>query len=145
MAAQAEHMKAQSTVLQEFERLNQLMQQVIDTADAPAMRERWRQYKLLVEIESTQLVQYVRQQMHAQTADGINPVAAMLVDFLMLTGDAMQCIPLHQRRALIDRAKLDPRLKDMLHMMANEAPYRPRGPLLADLISLRPQRKPDAP
>jgi hypothetical protein len=47
--AQAEHMKAQSTVLQDFERLNKMMKEFIDTVDAPAMLQRWQQYKALGE------------------------------------------------------------------------------------------------
>jgi hypothetical protein len=68
IAAQAEQMKAQSTVLQDFERLNKVMQQVIDTVDAPAMLERWQKYKALVDVQAEQLAQQLRQQADEITA-----------------------------------------------------------------------------
>jgi hypothetical protein len=45
IAAQAEQMKAQSTVLQDFERLNKLMQQVIDVVDPEAQLKREQAYR----------------------------------------------------------------------------------------------------
>ena len=49
IAAQAEQMKAQSTVLQDFERHSKIMQQVIDFFDPQAQLQREQAYKELFE------------------------------------------------------------------------------------------------
>ena len=48
IAAQAEYMKAQSTVLQDFERLNNMMKHVLDTVSDPAALQREQAYKARV-------------------------------------------------------------------------------------------------
>jgi hypothetical protein len=161
IAAQAEQMKAQSTVLQDFERLNKVMQQVIDTVDAPAMLERWQKYKALVDVQAEQLAQQLRQQadeitarlaqqLREQARETANQTVAQFMDRVTehaaktMTGlarvaaDAMRFIPPDQRMALIDAADLAPRYKELLRIMADAAPYLPTDTLLS---TSRPARQ----
>jgi hypothetical protein len=126
IAAQAEQMKAQSTVLQDFERLNKVMQQVIDMVDAPAMIQRWQSYRALVDQHSTE--QYQARVTHV-TRIAAKTVGEMLgeqaAQFVILMANTMPFIPPVKRSALIEATELLPIWKQSLQTFAKEAPYQP--------------------
>jgi hypothetical protein len=122
--AQAEQMKAQSTVLQDFERHSKLMKQMIDTVDAPAMLDRMQKYRQIVDIEVEQLAQQLHQLTHDK--DRLHQFAGdVLISFGMVSGQAMCFLPHDQRMRLVDLPLVEPHLKRLLQILSNAAPYLP--------------------
>jgi hypothetical protein len=129
IAAQAERMKAQSTVLQDFERLNKMMKQVIDTVDAPAMIERWQKYKSLVDALLDQQIQEFAEQ-GKQTLEQIQDAHHTLhVSTFRLLGFMLPFLPLELREALFETIGYPddghPSMKEPLQGLAREAQYVP--------------------
>jgi hypothetical protein len=129
IAAQAEYIKAQSAVLQDFERHSKLMKQVIDTVDAPAMLDRMQKYRQIVDIEVEQLAQ----QLHRLTndkdrLDELKQFARdAFITFGMVSVRAMCFTPHDQRMRFFDLPLPEPHLKRLLQIMSKDAPYLPGG------------------
>jgi uncharacterized coiled-coil protein SlyX len=160
ITGQAEQMKAQSTVLQDFERLNKLMKEIIDTVDAPAMIERWQKYKTLVDAQGEQLAQQLGQRVaelesqaveltidsHAANS-AIRDFTDTIAGFLVLAGLMMRFVPYDKRMALIKASEVGSPLRERLHTMAEAAPYLPleepstENLSLAQALGLRPPTK----
>src|SRR5262249_58952175 len=98
-------LKAQSTVLQDFERLNKTMKLVIDTVDAPAMLQRMQSYQALVNAYSAAEVRKTTR------------------DFITFIGRALPYTAPSKRMSLIDAADLDVEYKQVLKEFAQGAPY----------------------
>jgi CTP:molybdopterin cytidylyltransferase MocA len=103
--AQAGHMKAQSAVLQDFERLNNIMKHVLDTVSDPAALQREQAYKERVDRDANALVD--------ETARG----------FIALIGSALLYIPADERMNLIHAADLPSASKETLKNLAEAASY----------------------
>ncbi len=125
--AQAEQMKAQSTVLENFERLNKQMKEVIDTVDAPAMLKRMQAYKEIVELERQQLTAQVRRETNENLQQVREDVGNLVGDFYVVISSMMRFIPPAQRLALIEASDLPTRFKQGLKKLADAAPYLPTG------------------
>jgi hypothetical protein len=136
IAAQAEQMKAQSTVLQDFERLSKLMQQVIDTVDAPAMLERWQKYKEMVEVERQQLTAQLRQEADKDVSRINNLARDAIGSFYVFISRTMRFIAPDQRITLIDESDLAPSFKCGLKKLAEEAPYLPSGNVTTRVLTV---------
>jgi hypothetical protein len=107
--AQAEHLKAQSTVLQDFARLNEMMKRVIDTLSDPAALQQEEAYRERVGRDAAAQLD--------KTARG----------FIALIGSAMPYIPSDERRRLIAAADLSTADQETLNGLAEVAPYQPIG------------------
>jgi hypothetical protein len=103
--AQSEQIKAQSTVLQDFERLNNIMKHVLDTVSDPAALQREQAYKERVDRDANALVD--------ETARG----------FIALIGSALPYIPADERMNLIHAADLPSASKETLKDLAEAAFY----------------------
>jgi len=103
--AQSEQIKVQSTVLQDFERLNNIMKHVLDTVSAPAALQREQAYKERVDRDANALVD--------ETARG----------FIALIGSALPYIPADERMNLIHAADLPSASKETLKDLAEAASY----------------------
>jgi hypothetical protein len=126
IAAQAEQIKAQSTVLQDFERLNKTMKQVIDTVDAPAMLERWQQYKLLVDALAERQIQELTEK-GKQTLEQVQEAHLTLhTSTFRVLGFMLPFLPSELRRALFETLGFPPFMGEPLQRLAAEAPYVPR-------------------
>jgi hypothetical protein len=129
IAAQAEYMKAQSTVLQDFERLNKLMQQVIDFVDpqkqlqreqafqARLQRDADDRYKELSKLLAENQKKFVEDVTHAvmQAADGL---VKLLCNLLPLVYPPL-------RQELIEASDLIPESKANLQQIAQTMEYTP--------------------
>jgi hypothetical protein len=102
--AQAEQMKAQSTVLQDFEPLNQIMKQVIDTVSDPAALQREQAYRERVDRDA-----------HAQVDETTR-------GFTALIGNILPYIPPNEWMRLINAADLPSASKEILRGLAEAAP-----------------------
>jgi hypothetical protein len=140
-------LKVQSTVQQDSARSNEMMKRVLDSVDAPAMMQRWEQYRQMVDAEKEQLARHL----HEQADRDINQVAdyaiarlddvlervlnrafdtmAKLHDtiesFLLLAGRMMRFMPRDQRMVVIEAANLTPLYKRRLHNLVEAEPYLP--------------------
>jgi hypothetical protein len=107
--AQAEQMKAQSTVVQDFERLSKLMQQVIDTMSDPAALQREQAYKARVDRDATETLQQSITKAQEQLTTSSLPVMAGL---LVLVTSMLPFLDLKRRRTLIEASGLPSLLKE---------------------------------
>jgi hypothetical protein len=149
ITGQAEQMKAQSTVLQDVERLNKLMKQVIDVVDPQTQLQREQAYKVRVERDAAVLLEQ-EQKAVEQAHDFYSPLAtgALVLITLML-----QHLPPEVLRRTIEEGDLDPCLKRYVQDLADTArrlgfiagsvPFAPSLAQLAEfhLIATRPARK----
>jgi hypothetical protein len=124
--AQAEQLKAQSTVLQDFERLNKTMKLVIDTVSDPAALQREQAYKERVDRDATALVARQVKEAEEKGKRTVSEVrdadSDLLHDFFGLTGRLLPFVPPDVRRTLIDATTLSPQTKDLLHDLEASAP-----------------------
>jgi hypothetical protein len=111
IAALAEQMKAQSTVLQDFERLSKLMQQVIDTVSDPAALQREQAFRARVERDAAETLQKGITKAVSEATKDYLPI---LVGTAQLIGQMMRYIDPNQCQALIKASGLNPRLKEEL-------------------------------
>jgi hypothetical protein len=105
--AQKATIDAQSTVLQDFARLNEMMKRVIDTLSDPAALQREQAYKERVDRDAAAQLD--------KTVSG----------FIALIGSAMPYIPADERMRLIAAAELSTAHQETLNGLAEAAPYRP--------------------
>jgi hypothetical protein len=103
IAAQAEHMKAQSTVLQDFERLNQLMQRVIDTVSDPAALQREQAYKARVDRDAAKTLQQSITKAQEQLTKSYLPT---MIGLIVLVTSMLPFLDLKRRRTLIEASGL---------------------------------------
>jgi hypothetical protein len=103
IAAQAEFMKAQSTVLQDFECLSKLMQQVIDAVSDPAALQREQAYKARVDRDAAEtLQQSIAKALEQHNKDCI----PLTFGSAKLISEMMPYLDLKQRQALIKASGL---------------------------------------
>jgi CTP:molybdopterin cytidylyltransferase MocA len=103
--AQAEHMKAQSAILQDFERLNSILKHVLETVSDPAALQREEAYRARVDRDANAQLD--------KTARG----------FTALIGSALAYIPDDVRMNLIHAADLPSASKETLKNLAEAASY----------------------
>jgi hypothetical protein len=131
--AQAEHLKAQTTVLQDFERLNKAMKLAIDTLNAPAILEHGEAYKALVD-KTTALILEDQARQQAHITEFMGDLHSRTVSgYVGLIGEMLPFIPKDRRMALINSAALNHPYKDTLQELA-EAASDPYGPLLTGVV-----------
>jgi hypothetical protein len=148
IAAQAESMKAQNTVLQEFERLNKMMKEVINTVDAPAMLQRMQSYKELVDREANTLLKEQARQFAEQHQARVKQVGILAAEaagkmlgeqaahFIISMANAIPFIPPPKRLPLIEAAELLPAYKQDLRKFAEVAPFLPFDTQLKGLCAV---------
>jgi hypothetical protein len=143
--AQSEQIKAQSTVLQDFERLNKGMRQVIDTVDAPAMLQRMQSYKALVDTEADAVLKQQAKELGEKGEQAVEQVRRRYLTFLGGTMNFIATLLVYvsfdQREMIIETANLPPSIKTPLRRLAHDAPYILGTDILARLTAppLEPQ------
>jgi hypothetical protein len=125
IAAQAEQMKAQSTVLQDFERLNKMMKEVIDTVDAPAMLQRLKSYKGLVDQEAQDQLKRLQTQFQWAMNQTASTTVKDMLGFVKVINYMLPFFPPELRRVLIEESDLPPYIKEGLLGLARSNPYIP--------------------
>jgi hypothetical protein len=129
-------MKAQSTVLQDFERLNQMMKLMIDTVSDPAALQREQAFRERVERDAAahlrehtqRVVKTLTDVTLKQFTEQATMVGRTAVDFIGMIGRAMAYIPPAERMGQVGGVDLDylpTGVKDALKILAQETPYRP--------------------
>jgi hypothetical protein len=134
IAAQAEYMKAQSTVLQDFERLNNMMKHVLDTVSDPAALQREQAYKARVDRDADALVKEQAKQITEKSTQDVALVRQehneVVGQFARLIGYMVPFVPPDWRVTGLDSVELDPAIRSSLQALVRDAPYVP-GPFLA--------------
>jgi len=130
IAAQAEYMKAQSTVLQDFERLNNLMKHVLDTVSDPAALQREQAYKARVDRDVEDFKKDYAKQVAEQSTQDIALVRQkheeIIGELFGLIGYMTPFVPPDRRMTRLDSVNLHPTLKDRLQTFMRDAPvYEP--------------------
>jgi hypothetical protein len=120
--AQAEQMRAQSTVLIDVERNNKIMQQIIDTVDAPAMLERWQKYKGLVDQNAQDEVKRLQAQFEEQS---VEQVRQAIQGFLRLVNAMLLFLHPELRNVLIEEAGFPPSIQQQIQQLAALQSYPP--------------------
>lgn len=131
IAAQAEQMKAQSTVLQDFERLNKVMQQVVDIAGDPAALQREQAYKARMDRDVQDLLKRMQtafedtlKQSTAQTQEQTTQAFSREISgVLKLIYNLLPFVAPELRQTLIKAAGLPTYLKEQLQELARSRPY----------------------
>lgn len=143
--ALAEQLKVQSTVLQDFERLNKAMKLMLDTVSDPAALQREQAYKARVDRDVAALLEQQARELGEKGQQTVEQVRHRYLDVL---GGAMNFIAtlllyvsFEHRTELIETAKLSPSIKTSLRRFAREAPYCLDMGILAEL---RPPLEPQA-
>ena len=123
--AQAEQLKAQSTLLQDSERLDNRMKLVIDTASPPASLQREQAYYERVQRDATALLQAQEQQFAAQRkemVEQLNIARKTTIALTILIGKTLPFIPADERVTLIDAVDLPTEFRRALKTFAENAP-----------------------
>jgi hypothetical protein len=160
IAAQAEHMKTlqatieaqgkqitnQSTVLQDFDRLNQLMKRVMDTVGDPAALERERAYRARVERDTTALLEQQSKELTQKGQQAVQRIDEfyfpLATGALVLIALMLPYVPPDVRSRLIEESDLDPPLKRHVQDIEHNArlwgfatgEWLPIGPSLPALV-----------
>lgn len=148
--AQAEQLKAQSMVLQDFERHVKTMKVVVDTLDSPAMLQRVQSHMALVESMADASVEQRTKQLGEQSLQAVAQVRQaykeMLSGIASLVGHTLPFVSPALRRALLEAPDLPPFAKDVLQAFAKDllqdrerAEAQALGQLLAGGVS--PQKE----
>jgi len=125
--AQKVTIEAQSTVLQDFERLNKTMKLVLDTVADPAALQREQAYKAWVDRDADALVKEQAKQITEKSTQDValvrqehNEVVGQLA---RLIGYIMPFAPPDWRMTGLDAVELDPAIKSSLQALMRDAPY----------------------
>lgn len=127
--AQAEQLKAQSTVLQDFERLNRTMRLVLDTVSDPAALQREQAFKERLERETDACIEQQAKQLIEKSNQTIAQLrqayAQVIKDCARLVGSILPFLYPSLRRAIIAASDLPPYVKQVLEDVKPTAPYIP--------------------
>jgi multidrug efflux pump subunit AcrA (membrane-fusion protein) len=127
--AQAEQLKAQSTGLQDFERLNRTMRLVLDTVSDPAALQREQAFKERLERETDACIEQQAKQLIEKSNQTIAQLrqayAQVIKDCARLVGSILPFLYPSLRRAIIAASDLPPYVKQVLEDVEPTAPYIP--------------------
>jgi hypothetical protein len=130
-------LEVQRAVMQDYEGLNKVMRQVLDTVDAPAMIQSWRDYKALAEMTAAEVLKQRERQLREQYQAQVKQVGMVgtevagkivgeqAAQFIRLIADLIPFIPPEKRIALIEASELPPVYKQHLRKFADAAPHQP--------------------
>jgi hypothetical protein len=125
--AQAEHLKTQSTIFQDFERLNTMMKHAIDTYSDPVALKREQAFRERVTRDAEELMKDQAKQVTEKSAQDVillsQKYTEITLGLVSLLANAVPFVPPHRRVSMFDSSTLAPEIKDRLQASVRDAPY----------------------
>jgi hypothetical protein len=125
--AQAEQLKAQSTVLHDFELHVKTMKLVVDTVDAPAMLQRMRDYRALTDEQSAAILEQQAKQLREKGIQAIAEARQAYEEIVRglthLVGRMLPFLYPGLRKEILGDPNLPLFAKELLQDIESTAPY----------------------